>query len=86
MSEKIKELLRLRESLTERVQQTKNLIRGLETIEDNFAVVTGNLGPGRVYLDRHLMADILKDSLAKLEEDLGSVDAKVEAINTLLES
>ncbi len=86
MSEKIKELLRMREHLTERVSQTKKLINSLETHEGNYAVITGCLGPGRVYLDPHLMADILKDSLAKLEEDLKSVNAKVEAINVLLES
>lgn len=84
MSEIIRDLLRTREHLESRAEQARNLIRSMGTIESNIAEMTGRSGPGKVYIDRHLAAEIAATHLADIEDELAKVDAKVEAIETLL--
>lgn len=82
--ENIRDLLSIRETLQGRAQQARNLIQSMDTIENNIGHLMGNLGNGKVYIDRHLAAEIAATHLADIEAELAKIEAKVEAINTLL--
>lgn len=84
MSEPIRELLRQRENLQGRVTSARQLLHSLTSIENNTAQLTGCLGPGRLYIDRHLASDIIATHLEDLEEAVTKIDEKVQAIETLL--
>lgn len=85
MSEIIRDLLRNREYLQGRVTNAKHLLNSLETIENNFAKITGNLGPGYLYIDRHLAAEITATHIEEMEAELGKLNEKISAIETLLD-
>ena len=80
----IRDLLRSRDNLQDRVARTKDFILAMDTIPHNVALMTGQYGTGKVYIDRQLAAEIATGRLEGLENELASVNAKVEAINTLL--
>lgn len=82
--ENIRDLLSIRETLQGRAQQAHNLIQSMDMIENNIGHLMGNLGSGKVYIDRHLTAEIAATHLADIEAELAKIEAKVEAINTLL--
>lgn len=84
MSEIIRDLLRNREYLQGRLTNAKHLLNSLETIENNFAKITGSLGPGYLYVDRHLAADIAATHIEDMETELGKLNEKISAIETLL--
>lgn len=84
MSEIIRDLLRTREHLQDRLARAKDLLNSMETIENNFAKITGNFGPGYLWIDRLLAADITATHLAEMEDELGKLDEKISAIETLL--
>lgn len=84
MSEPIRELLRQRENLQSRVTSAKQLFQSLTSIESNTAQLTGCLGPGRLFIDRHLASDIVATHLEELEDAVAKIDEKVQAIETLL--
>ena len=84
MSEIIRDLLQAREHLQARVKRAKRLLNSLETIENNCAKITGSLGPGELYIDRLLAADIAATHLAEMEHALEKLDEKISAIETLL--
>lgn len=84
MSEIIRDLLQTREHLQSRVTNAKHLLNSMETIENNCAKITGNLGPGYLWIDRLLAADITATHLAEMEDELEKLDEKIGAIETLL--
>lgn len=84
MSEIIRDLLRNREYLQGQLTYAKHLLNSLETIENNFAKITGSLGPGYLYVDRHLAADIAATHIEDMETELGKLNEKISAIETLL--
>lgn len=86
MSEIIRDLLRTHEYLQGRVTRAKHLLNSLKNIENNCAKITGSLGPGELYSDRLLAADIAATHLAEMEDELRKLDEKIGAIETLLES
>lgn len=85
MSEIIRDLLRNREYLQGRLTSAMHLLNSLETIENNSAKITGRLGPGELYIDRHLAADIAATHIEDMKDELGKLNEKISAIETLLE-
>ena len=84
MSEIIRDLLQTREHLQGRVTNAKLLLNSLETVENNCAKLTGRLGPGQLYIDRLLAADITATHIEDMKDELGKLDEKISAIETLL--
>lgn len=84
MSEIIRDFLRTREYLQGRVTRARQLLNSLETIENNCAKITGSLGPGELYIDRHLAADIVATHIEDMEAELSKLNEKISAVETLL--
>ena len=84
MSEIIRDLLQTREHLQNRLTSAMHLVNSLETIENNTAKITGSLGPGTLWVDRHLAADIAATHIEDIKDELSKLDEKINAIETLL--
>ena len=84
MSEIIRDLLRTREYLQSNLTSAMHLLNSLETIENNTAKITGNLGPGTIWIDRHLAADIAATHIENMKAELSKLDEKISAVETLL--
>lgn len=84
MSEIIRDLLRTREHLQGRVARTKDFILAMDTIPHNVALMTGKYGTGEVYIDRHLASEIAATHIEGMEDELGKLNEKISAIETLL--
>ena len=84
MSEIIRDLLRTREYLQGRLTNAMHLLNSLETVENNFAKITGSLGPGYLYVDRLLAAEITATHIEEMEAELGKLNEKISAVETLL--
>ena len=84
MSEPIRDLLQTHQYLHGRVTNAKHLLNSLETLESNFAKITGSLGPGYLYVDRLLAADIVATHIEEMKDELDKLSEKISAIETLL--
>ena len=84
MSEPIRELLQTHQYLQSQLASATHLLNSLETIEDNSAKITGSLGPGYLFIDRLLAADIVATHIEEMKDELDKLSEKISAIETLL--
>ena len=84
MSEPIRDLLQTHQYLQSQLASATHLLNSLETIEDNSAKITGSLGPGYLFIDRLLAADIVATHIEEMKDELDKLSEKISAIETLL--